>query len=65
MRKATILGGPLDGKVVDCVGPTLRTPRLRPINFSRGTEPVPEPVRCNTYQLHRDDDGRWWYVLQR
>jgi hypothetical protein len=66
----TILGGEHDGKIVDDHGPVMLMPvppplTIRSIPLVAAELESPPEFLTDRYHAQQDDDGRWWYVLER
>ena len=68
-RRCTILGGPRDGEIVAFCGSRLRMPVPTRFRYALGPDadvipPTETVIDVDEYALHRDDDGRYWYVRE-
>lgn len=71
MRRVTFHGGPLDGETIDWHGPYFRMPVPRGPRYYTSDEaaaaslPTAIAYRTVEFTAYQDDDGRWWYVIDR
>ena len=65
--RGTILGGPHDGKVVDCDHYIMRMPVYPPVEvgyWNKERTPDWRPYLIDEYRWRQDDDGRGWWVRE-
>lgn len=71
MRRVTFHGGPRDGETIDWRGPYFRMPVPRVTRSftmpSEDEDALPTAIAYRTVEFtaYQDDDGRWWYVIDR